>query len=347
MTRKKINVLVLGSTGMLGSVVLDTLKNSNEYFNIFYTSRQPKGYDKNFFYFSISNNIKTIRDDLEFFLRSKKIDFVINCIGITKPYIDENSLHSMQNALIVNSIFPIVLMEVIENVNKHSDTKINLLQIATDCVISGVVNGEVDYKTRTESTLLHDASDVYGRTKSFGETVHRNNCYLLRTSIIGPQIIKHPPHLYEWALQQIDEPFVTGFTNHTWNGITTNLFGRVCKFIMLNFEQFKQMMDDYKDRKFSNWNVLHLHFWSGCTKYFMLKRIYHYVNEYTGRNVPDVKLSETKDPNFKVLRTEKPEIVEFIKTGVNCSEIENFTFFELMIREMVEYHINRGDFLKW
>ena len=54
-----------------------------------------------------------------------------------------------------------------------------VLQIATDCVYSGAQGAYVE-------TDLHDALDVYGKTKSLGEC-QEPNVYHLRCSIIGPE----------------------------------------------------------------------------------------------------------------------------------------------------------------
>lgn len=127
-------------------------------------------------------------------------DRVINCIGVTKPYCDD-----VERAIRVNALFPHRLPT-------------GTIQIATDCVYSG------DQGYYVESDL-HDATDVYGKTKSLGEAKHLNN---LRCSIIGPEK-KGRVSLLEWFLAQ-DK--ATGYTNHFWNGITTLHFARICQGII-------------------------------------------------------------------------------------------------------------------
>lgn len=128
-------------------------------------------------------------------------EWVINCIGVIKPYCDD-----VERAIVVNSLFPYELPE-------------HTLQITTDCVFSGK-----DGSYTEESP--HDATDVYGKTKSLGEAPHVKN---LRCSIIGPEP-KHKISLLEWLLKQEGE--VNGFTNHLWNGITTYHFSKICQGII-------------------------------------------------------------------------------------------------------------------
>lgn len=122
-------------------------------------------------------------------------DRIVNCIGLIKPYCT-----NIEKAIRVNALFPHLLPE-------------GSIQIATDCVYSG-------YKGRYVETDLHDALDVYGKTKSLGEAPHVNN---LRCSIIGPEIRNHIS-LHDWILKQES---AKGFTNHLWNGITTYHFSKI------------------------------------------------------------------------------------------------------------------------
>lgn len=139
--------------------------------------------------------------------------WVINCIGIIKPYIHDNDAVEIQRALRVNSVFPHELGAAAASAGAR------LLQIATDCVFSG---SEGPYSERRP----HDALDVYGKTKSLGEP-YVDGTHSLRCSIIGPEP-KHPVSLLEWFLAQKRNAEVKGFTNHLWNGLTTLHFARVC-----------------------------------------------------------------------------------------------------------------------
>lgn len=127
-------------------------------------------------------------------------DWIVSCIGKIKPYCDD-----VETAIKVNSLFPYTLPA-------------KTLQIATDCVYSGK-------KGKYVETDLHDATDVYGKTKSLGEASHIKN---LRCSIIGPEMKGHIS-LLDWFLSQTE---ANGFTNHLWNGITTYHFSKICQGII-------------------------------------------------------------------------------------------------------------------
>ena len=156
--------------------------------------------------------------DLNSILTENKIDFLINCIGIIKPYIDEQDTKSVTETIRINSLFPleITLIAKIHNVR--------IIQIATDCVFSG------DKGNYLESDV-HDSKDLYGKSKSLGEV--KDRVFLnLRTSIIGEEINK-TSSLLEWFLNH-PKGKISGFSNHYWNGITTYHFALVCAGIILN-----------------------------------------------------------------------------------------------------------------
>ncbi len=94
-----MKILILGSTGMLGSMVLSFL--SKRDLDITAPSREEL-------------------DNTDF----NKHDYIINCIGIIKQKLDDP-----KEAILVNSILPYTISE------KAPEAKI--IQIATDCVFSG------------------------------------------------------------------------------------------------------------------------------------------------------------------------------------------------------------------
>lgn len=145
----------------------------------------------------------------------RNYDYVINCIGIIKPYIHDNNAAEVLRAIRVNSEFPHLLARL--------DSKI--IQIATDCVWDGA------YGNYTE-TDQHNATDVYGKTKSLGE-VSADNFMNLRCSIIGREK-KNFLSLLEWFLHQPQNAKLNGFKNHLWNGLTTNAFADICVGIIKN-----------------------------------------------------------------------------------------------------------------
>lgn len=136
-------------------------------------------------------------------------DYIINCIGIIKQ-----KLNDPKEAIFTNSILPYIICE--------GSPQAKIIQIATDCVFSG----KKGHYTEDDE---HDASDIYGKTKSLGE-VMKPNFYNIRTSIVG--IDKANISLLSWFLSQEKNAVVKGYTNHHWNGITTLHFAKLCYALM-------------------------------------------------------------------------------------------------------------------
>ncbi|MCE2901299.1 MAG: sugar nucleotide-binding protein [Gemmatimonas sp.] len=203
-------VLVLGGTGMLGAMVTDVLARSPD-IALTVTSRtgtRP----------GISGPAARVsclafdaeRDELP---ALSDFTWVINCIGVIKPYIKDDHAAQVERAIRVNALFPHRLAEA------ASAAGARVLQIATDCVWSGRTGRYVE-------GTAHDALDAYGRTKSLGE-VPAEPLHHLRCSIIGPEVTGHVS-LLDWFRGQPHGARLTGFTNHLWNGITTYHFARLC-----------------------------------------------------------------------------------------------------------------------
>lgn len=194
--KSSMKVLILGSTGMLGSMVLKYL--SKKDLEIAAPSRKE------------INKI-----------HPKNYDYIINCIGIIKQKLD-----NPKEAIEINSIFPYTISEKAPNAK--------IIQIATDCVFSG----ESGFYLEDNE---HDASDIYGKTKSLGE-VQAKNFYNIRTSIIGPIKRKRKVSLLEWFLSQKKNATIKGYTNHFWNGITTLHFAKLCYAIIEKKRQIPNLL---------------------------------------------------------------------------------------------------------
>lgn len=143
------------------------------------------------------NEFDAVTDDVKT-LQLYQYDVVINCIGTIKSVVDSVGV---VNTIKVNSLFP----HTIANECKSYNTR--LIHITTDCVFSG------ERGSYTENDL-HDATDVYGKTKSLGEP---ETAMVIRTSIIGEEVAKRS--LIEWVKSKANTT-VSGYTNHTWNGVT-------------------------------------------------------------------------------------------------------------------------------
>jgi len=208
-----MKVLVLGGSGMLGSMVLDVFaKNRN--FELAATVRAdaelPVGVKQRY----LDATTATVQD-LTVLLDG--CAWAVNCIGVIKVHIHDENSGEVERAIRVNSLFPHLLAQA------GNRTNCRILQIATDCVFSGA-------EGRYLETSSHDPLDVYGKTKSLGE-VRTQGFHNLRCSIIGPER-KDKRSLLEWFLGQPKGAKVTGFLNHHWNGVTTLQFARICQGII-------------------------------------------------------------------------------------------------------------------
>lgn len=202
-----MKVIVLGATGMLGSMVYASFKDSDQFSVIGTARKRAEGLMQ----------LDAYDDPDELGKKLKGCDYVINCIGITKPYCHDDNMTEVHNAVIVNALFPQRLNEVAQ---KHN---FKVIQIATDCVYSGK-------QGQYAEDALHDALDVYGKTKSLGEV--RSKAYLnIRSSIIGPEP-HHQAFLLEWFLKQPAGSTLNGFSHHLWNGVTTLQFAQLCMAIV-------------------------------------------------------------------------------------------------------------------
>ena len=195
--------VILGKTGMLGSEVEKVFRESG--LKIITPERNILDAQ----YCTIENILDVING----------ADYIINCIGIIKPYIHKDNLNEIQRAIEVNGLFPYKLALAAQK------AEMRVIQIATDCVFDGIKGG---YKEDDK----HNASDVYGKTKSLGE-IKADNFLNLRCSVIGREQ-KSYLSLLEWFLNQPKGAKVKGFKNHLWNGITTNIFAKICRGIVLN-----------------------------------------------------------------------------------------------------------------
>lgn len=209
----RIKILVLGANGMLGSEVFSYLK-LNKKFDVKGTTRLKN--NKEFIYFDASDFIKS--PDKYIFI--KNVDYIINSIGIIKPFCKDGDNYGILDALLVNSAFPYVLSNFIKN--KNSDTKI--INIATDCVFSGE-------KGRYHEYSPHSPIDTYDKSKDLGE-IKSENTLNIRSSIIGPQA-NHSQNLMQWLLEQENGNKINGYSDHLWNGVTTLQFAKLVEQIIL------------------------------------------------------------------------------------------------------------------
>ncbi len=209
-------VLVLGAQGMLGSMVTRVLAQQPG-LEVTATTRAP------------SPGTTAVRwrrfdarsDSLDALLRGGGYGWLINAIAVIAPRIEPAASPSVRQAIEINSLFPRLLAE------RARDHGQRVIQIATDGVYSGAAG---PYDERAP----HDASDIYGQTKSLGE-VTADNVVSLRCSIVGPELAE-PRSLLGRILASETGATVPGFTGQLWNGVTSLHLARICTAIVEGVE---------------------------------------------------------------------------------------------------------------
>jgi dTDP-4-dehydrorhamnose reductase len=268
-----MQVIVLGQSGMLGSMVMRIMREESTWTVGGTQSEQPAAPG----FFDATLGI----DQLDSIIPDGS--YVINCAGITSWKMDPSDPASMQRAILVNSIFPQRLAAYAEKRN------LKVIHMSTDGVFSG--NGG-PYK---EDDLC-DCTDAYGKTKVLGEAVSKN-VINVRTSIIGPSL-NGEGHLARF-LEQAQGAEVNGFTNTSWNGVTTLQFAKMCHKVIREgvFDELRSLSP-----------VLHFAPNEMVTKL----ELYSYLRD-TFR--PDMTITPAEDPRGGVTReleTEFPEWQAFV-----------------------------------
>ena len=203
-------LLVLGSNGMLGRAVasleiadFDTVEINRQQNPIFESNEHLR--------------IDSHLAGLEQYLQKNNVHYLVNCAGLIRQKIDEKNPVSRMQAIEANFHIPLNLVALSE---KHN---FKILQIGTDCVYSGLKGGYVE-------SDLHDALDLYGKSKSIGEIPHQNLA-VLRSSIIGLEV-NSCSSLLSWFLSQPSNSKIKGYLNHIWNGVTVLHFAKLIKGII-------------------------------------------------------------------------------------------------------------------
>ena len=111
-----------------------------------------------------------------------------------------------------------------------------------------------------DESSFQDASDVYGKTKVAGE-IEQLGKFILRGSIVGPEL-GEGKSLLNWFLSE-EGGEVSGFSDHSWNGITTLNFAKIVHGMIKN-NNFKNKINHIipKDKvsKFELLNYFKIYF---------------------------------------------------------------------------------------
>ena len=205
------NVLLLGSTGVLGSQVLRELS-KEEAITLTAAGREiPEVY--------ANSKTKFLTLDVGTFLSGQDVlkfreyDVVVNCIGAIKQ-----KGFSQSEMYCINSIFPkLIALEV-----KNSNTKV--LNFSTDCVFTGIAQDVYD-ENRT-----HDARDAYGFSKSLGE-IKQENIFNIRCSFVGNEK-KSNFSLLSWFRSQKPNAVISGYSRQFWNGLGNVQYAKMIRSIV-------------------------------------------------------------------------------------------------------------------
>lgn len=189
------NIILFGSTGMLGSYCLKILRND---YNIVPITR--KEYD------IMDNNY----DNLFNIINSYTNSVIINCAGS----IPQRETNNTTEYFIINSLFPKMLDKIATQLN------INFIHVSTNCVF----NYE---KGNCNELVMPNEIQPYGLSKLLGEP---ENACVIRTSIIGEEIV-NKKSLLEWVISNKNGK-ICGYNNTLWNGCTCQTLVKFIKTVI-------------------------------------------------------------------------------------------------------------------
>ena len=200
----KQKIVIIGSTGMLGSQITRYFYKTNKY-HLTCIVRDEKKFHllklkkNNFLSLNICdlNNFK----DLQKIIQTIQPDYIINCVGMVKQIMNSKN---KKLTYFLNVTIPKKLSKLVKN------EKTKFIHFSTDCVFSGAKGY---YSERSKP----DCKDFYGITKLKGE-IKSNNTINLRTSIIGHEL-NTKIGLLEWFMSSKKK--VYGFKNSIFSGLTT------------------------------------------------------------------------------------------------------------------------------
>lgn len=267
-------VIVLGSTGMLGRAVS---KITPHEFRVIEVNRASQPVEAKNLHFKITHSIS----EIEALISSGQITHLINCVGLIRQKMDSDHPETLKSALESNVLIPLKLAELSERYG------FNIIQIGTDCVFSGKKGNYTELDN-------HDPVDLYGKTKSLGEIPHSRQT-IIRSSIIGFEEGSNKS-LLSWLLSQPMNAEVEGYSDQQWNGITVM--------------QFSQLVEGILNK--GNWdNLIGTHHFlpSGSVSKLELLRI---IAKVFHRNDLVISPVVTNRPANMTLSTVSPEFNEFL-----------------------------------
>jgi dTDP-4-dehydrorhamnose reductase len=186
-------IVVLGAGGMAGHVMAESLAQKPDYGII---RCDLNAVTPDTIVFDVTDWPR-----LEYVLRGRRPDVVINCVGLLVKAAQDR----VDRAILINSFLP----HFLSRLGRACGFK--LIHISTDCVFSGDRGGYTEGDFR-------DGDTPYARTKALGEVINDVDL-TLRTSIIGPELILGGTGLLHWFLMQ--KGTIKGYSKSFWSGVTT------------------------------------------------------------------------------------------------------------------------------
>ena len=229
-------ILVLGSSGMLGSAIFRYLSKDPSFY-LYGVSRSKfnlvsKNFNKNI-------RVKNLnKKNIALIVKKIKPEFIINCVGIINHKINK---YNVKEAIYVNSMLPHILAEECMRRN------VTLIHFSTDCVFSGLKG---NYNESDNS----DCYDLYGKTKFVGEP-HNNKTIVIRTSNIGHEL-NSKFGLLEWFLNA--KKSVKGFKNFFFSGFPTVEIAEILYKYILKKKTIKSGLYHLGSKKISKFNLLNI-----------------------------------------------------------------------------------------
>jgi len=213
----KPKVLVLGSSGCLGSALINELSlNGNPY---------AATYNLQSFQ-SAANLYKfTVGDDLSSLLKEVNPDIIVNCIVLKKGSL--TSPNSYVQLFRINTLFPHQLAQL------SSSFDIPLINISTDAVFYGVKGS---YKEKS----LTIPGSIYALSKRLGESKLKK-IHNIRLSFVPKDFNNAKKYnTLKWLIDASEISPAIGFENHLWNGLTDEVAAKLLSSIINN----KSLLND-------------------------------------------------------------------------------------------------------
>ncbi|EMN6201066.1 dTDP-4-dehydrorhamnose reductase family protein [Vibrio vulnificus] len=188
-----MNIVVLGSSGMLGNSIYKNLTKLGH--SVFGFQRSKTNSPNIIDGLDISD-----LESIELTLKKLAPEIVINCIGIIKQ---ASAVEDVVNTLAINSQLPHQLAKICKS------TGSKLIHFSTDCIFDGATGNYLDDDDVS-------AKDTYGLSKYLGEIRNQNHVLTIRTSIIGHGIEPNNS-LVDWFMMQ--EESVSGYSEAYFSGL--------------------------------------------------------------------------------------------------------------------------------